>query len=69
MVDIKNKQRNDILRLGGTDNLESVAQTHSSDKIGGFIEVDIGIRFKKCIEPVDSEILKPEWIFVSQDCK
>ena len=49
--------------------LETVTKAKGSDKIGGFIEVNIGFCFKKRIKPVDPEIFKPEWILVTQDCE
>ena len=55
--------------MNGGDKLKSIAQTSGSDKTGGFIEVDIGIRFKNCIKPVDSEIFKAEWILVTHNGK
>jgi hypothetical protein len=51
------------------DNLKVVANAEGGDDVKGFIEVNVGGCYKKSIEPVDSKIFEPKWLFVSKDRK
>lgn len=49
--------------------LKCVAEPQGGNESGGFVKVDIGIRFEKGIKPVDSKIFESEGISIPQDGK